>query len=329
MGGWRVVTLAAACVTFAALSAQGQQQPAESQQQQPAESKPAAAAPPAAPQYSRKGADSCIACHDDAHVLSIFKTRHARRADERTPFGHGQLQCEACHGPGGAHAGRVRSGQDRPVIPFFDSASTSTVEQKNGICLTCHETYTRHNWAGSAHEREGLACASCHTMHEARDPVLAEATQPEKCMDCHPRQRAQSLLPYAHPVRQDRMACSACHSAHGTISDFALIGRTLNDTCFSCHADKRGPFLWEHAPVTEDCALCHEPHGSNHPGLLTQRRPLLCQQCHSEAGHPSVPLASGQLPPGAPSAQVLGRSCMSCHSQVHGSNHPSGAALMR
>ena len=36
---------------------------------------------------------------------------------------------------------------------------------------------------------------------------------------------------------------------------------------------------------------------------------------------------------GVPSAganpNVLGKNCLNCHSQVHGSNHPSGAALMR
>jgi len=26
---------------------------------------------------------------------------------------------------------------------------------------------------------------------------------------------------------------------------------------------------------------------------------------------------------------VLGQNCLNCHSQVHGSNHPSGSKLMR
>ena len=42
--------------------------------------------------------------------------------------------------------------------------------------------------------------------------------------------------------------------------------RHLNDTCYDCHAEFRGPYLWEHAPVPEDCSNCHDPHGSNHPG---------------------------------------------------------------
>jgi DmsE family decaheme c-type cytochrome len=68
---------------------------------------------------------------------------------------------------------------------------------------------------------------------------------------------------------------------------------TVNQTCYSCHAEKRGPVLWEHAPVAEDCALCHSPHGSVRQALLVKTPPLLCQQCHSAAGHPSVARTAG------------------------------------
>ena len=64
------------------------------------------------PNYSREGADSCLSCHDDdAAVLALFKGAHANPTDPNSPFGHGQLQCESCHGPSGDHAGRVRRGQ--------------------------------------------------------------------------------------------------------------------------------------------------------------------------------------------------------------------------
>jgi hypothetical protein len=35
-----------------------------------------------------------------------FRTKHASPDDPHGPFGHGGLQCEACHGPGGAHVRR-------------------------------------------------------------------------------------------------------------------------------------------------------------------------------------------------------------------------------
>lgn len=138
-----------------------------------------------APPYSPRGADTCIRCHDDAEVLAVFKTRHGRRTDARSPFGHGNLQCEACHGPGGTHARRVRSGQEQPPIPHFGFNSPSSASESNDRCLACHRRDMKHGWQGSGHQREGLTCASCHRMHLARDPVLIENAQPQVCFECH------------------------------------------------------------------------------------------------------------------------------------------------
>jgi hypothetical protein len=71
-----------------------------------------------------------------------------------------------------------------------------------------------------------------------------------------------------------------------------------------------------------------------HRALLTKTPPLLCQQCHSAAGHPSVARTAAGLPsptnPGGTGAVYLvAGSCTNCHTQVHGSNHPSGAKLLR
>ena len=75
-----------------------------------AASAPAPARPPLPPrdQYSEKGADTCLECHNDVTPgysgAAIFKGKHGHRHDKRAPFGAGGLQCEACHGPGARHA---------------------------------------------------------------------------------------------------------------------------------------------------------------------------------------------------------------------------------
>jgi hypothetical protein len=78
------------------------------------------------------------------------------------------------------------------------------------------------------------------------------------------------------------------------------------------------------------------PHGSNHDSLLVGARPFVCQQCHSPPlGHPgafynaSQTAAAAQQPGGNQSPRVIGRACQNCHSQIHGSNHPSGARFQR
>ncbi len=279
-------------------------------------------------EYSRRGADTCLLCHGDESTLAVFRTPHAVPGDNATPFGHGQLQCEACHGPGGAHAGPTGGGERAPILSFSDRYP-APVSVENGMCLTCHEDALGAGWHGGAHAAEDVGCADCHDSHAPRDPVLQTSTQPEVCYGCHQLTRAEANKPFAHPFAQGRMDCSACHSLHGDVVAASFVRQTLNDTCYQCHAQTRGPFLWEHAPVSEDCGHCHSPHGSIHPGMLTRRGPLLCQSCHSQAGHPSLALDADDLPGAMPSRFLLGQNCLNCHSQVHGSNHPSGSRLMR
>jgi DmsE family decaheme c-type cytochrome len=289
-----------------------------------------AGAPNAGAAYSPKGADTCLSCHDDTVVTDIFHTAHGRPKDARSPFGQGQLQCEACHGPAGNHVKRVKKGEQRPPVIRFGRDSETPVAVQNAMCLGCHEKNTAAQWHIGPHETNNVSCASCHDSHRKQDAVLARATQPDVCFTCHVAEKAQFLKPYSHPVRQGKLGCSDCHAPHGTTAAKQLVRSTLNDTCFECHAEKRGPMLWEHEPVTEDCASCHAPHGSIHPGMVKQRGPVLCQSCHSQQGHPSLAYGPAGLPGGSsPATAVALGNCMNCHSQVHGSNHPSGSSLTR
>jgi DmsE family decaheme c-type cytochrome len=292
--------------------------------------KPEPAAAPVA-EYSKKGADTCLGCHDDEVTLAVFHGKHGQPADPRSPFGQGQLQCEACHGPVGNHAKRVKKGETRPPVIRFSRDSAAPVAVQNGMCLGCHEKSMASSWHVGAHDAANVSCASCHDSHARKDAVLSTRTQAEVCYTCHVAERSQFLKPYAHPVRQGQLACSDCHAPHGSTADKQLVKATLNQTCYECHADKRGPFLWEHAPVAEDCSSCHSPHGASNPGMLKARGPVLCQSCHSQQGHPSVAYGPSGLPGGGgpPVSSLALGNCMNCHSQVHGSNHPSGATLTR
>jgi DmsE family decaheme c-type cytochrome len=288
-------------------------------------------APNAGAAYSAKGADTCLSCHDEEAINGVFHTKHGQPADARSPFGKGQLQCEACHGPGGNHTKKVKKGESRPPMIRFGRDSETPVSTQNAMCLGCHEKTIGAAWHIGPHDTNNVSCAACHDLHVTKDPVLARSTQPEVCYTCHVAERSQFMKPYAHPVKQGKLACSDCHAPHGTTADAQLVRATLNETCYECHAEKRGPFLWEHAPVAENCANCHAPHGSTSPGMLTARGPLLCQSCHSQQNHPSFSYGPSNLPGGSgpPVTTLALGNCMNCHSQVHGSNHPSGSTLTR
>jgi DmsE family decaheme c-type cytochrome len=121
-----------------------------------------------------------------------------------------------------------------------------------------------------------------------------------------------------------------------------LVRNSVNETCYTCHAEKRGPFLWEHSPAVDDCTNCHAPHGSTNPALLKARVPWLCQTCHS-GDHGAAINSGANLPGGSattvnglqalanqsPRAQTNARACLNCHVLIHGSNHPAGAKFQR
>jgi DmsE family decaheme c-type cytochrome len=182
-----------------------------------------------------------------------------------------------------------------------------------------------------------MGCADCHNpmARFSQSGLLKAASITETCQTCHSQQRAEFRRVSHMPVPEGKMSCADCHNPHGSVTRPLLKADSVNDVCYACHAEKRGPFIWEHAPVRGSCLNCHNPHGSNHAYLLVGARPYICQQCHSPpVGHPGQffradQTAGAALAGGVQSARVIGRSCQNCHTQVHGSNHPSGARLQR
>ena len=172
--------------------------------------------------------------------------------------------------------------------------------------------------------------------------VLAKVTQSDVCFACHKTQRAQIHYLSTHPILVGKTSCSDCHNPHGSTAPKMLVKDTVNETCYTCHAEKRGPFLWEHSPVVDDCTNCHTPHGSTKPPLLKARVPFLCQECHS-GDHGQAVNSGANLPNGnattvngqqplanqSPRAQTNAKACLNCHVLVHGSNHPAGAKYQR
>jgi DmsE family decaheme c-type cytochrome len=248
--------------------------------------------------------DLCYKCHGDmAHLKQI--------AGPHQIGGPNGFQCNDCHDP----HGMIRDSSRRD------------------LCLSCHDTSSpTMAWHSSLHGVAGVACTDCHHPHPRPDARhtrdIRHATvsrperlpmsvqQPETCYKCHPKIFGMTAMPSHHPIREGKMVCSDCHDAHGQ-AEKGLREPTLNQVCFRCHAEKQGPFAYDHPPVTEDCSICHEAHGTVNDDLLRQPATFLCLRCHS--GHRSD---HRQLD--GTGAAVMQRAlygdCTLCHSHVHGSD---------
>lgn len=277
---------------------------------------------------------SCAECHEDTHQL-MSSTRHwGLKTGGATGI---DAPCVRCHGPDIEHSMAEQSS----LIAFSQPAGQG-VQTGNEICLGCHKNNRLLHWSGSAHESDDVACVGCHVVHK-EDGVLEKKKEAKVCFRCHQTVRGEFLKPYNHPIREEKLTCSDCHQSHGGNGPSELKGFTVNESCVGCHPELRGPFLWEHQPVSESCTLCHNAHGSIQPAMLLARGPHLCQLCHqptSEMNARHARLALGYSDPdsGIPgpggggagiSRFVLSSNCMNCHVQVHGSNHPSGVMLER
>jgi predicted CXXCH cytochrome family protein len=123
--------------------------------------------------------------------------------------------------------------------------------------------------------------------------------------------------------------------------------------------------VFGHAPVEDNCTICHDPHGSVASNLLVQNEPFLCLQCHEGHFHMlrqgfeqgvsnindySAPgsRVTANMPGGVPGPAAdadlvtaanphgiegwqksFGTKCTTCHNVVHGSDFPSQPATAR
>ena len=258
--------------------------------------------------------------------------------------------CESCHGDGEKHI--ETSSQTRNGGNIINPA-TQTSALANESCLQCHsrDRYL-FDWRGGKHDRNDMSCLSCHSVHHTKFPegvlasrqralqdrtsdlidvkspdnMLASLTIEETCFRCHSDKRKALYQRSTHFIRSEsrvmKVTCVSCHNPHGGEGPKMLQASSINQVCYVCHAEKRGPFLWEHDPVQSDCLSCHTPHGSNNVRLLTKRSHQLCQQCHVNMLPRHSTVAGFDV-------FTFNRGCVNCHSQVHGSNHPSGRTFTR
>ena len=236
----------------------------------------------------------CANCHE-AQWNAIDLSAHGAKNDA------GGSMCQACHGDATEHLKDPMKA--KPANPF---GKGHTADERTAVCLTCHSgNRNLAFWSSGKHQLNEVTCANCHSIHGEKLFRATRAEPPKVAHDqqvhddvpaqpggdlrqCHQPIRAANFKPSHHPIIEGKVKCSDCHNPHGAITPAMLKQPTINDQCYSCHADKRGPYVFNHPPVEENCATCHNPHGSVHAKLLNESAPNLCQDCHDVSRHPGT-----------------------------------------
>lgn len=278
---------------------------------------------PAAAKATFVGTETCQTCHED--VAKAFARNPHRALETSEKRGWTGRSCEACHGAGSNHAESTAAAEIR-------NPQRLTASETDRLCLTCHVNQnTQVGRIMSSHARDQVSCTTCHKVH-ANGPAGLVARKPaavnELCAGCHLTAWSQFQKPYTHRLAQNAMSCVDCHNPHGAFRPGMVQLTAGNEPgCFRCHAEVRGPFTYEHAPVRfEGCGTCHETHGSANPRMLVRQEVRqLCLECHSNlpnrgAAAGNAANAVGVVPPAFHDLRSPRyRNCSVCHQKVHGS----------
>jgi DmsE family decaheme c-type cytochrome len=295
-----------------------------------AQDKPGAPAQPAAAAAETKAADTkpaefvgsttCQGCHED--VFNAFQKSPHQVVETDKKRGFKDNACESCHGPGSKHAESMNAAD---IIQPAKQKPAAT----DKICLTCHVNQPTHvGRINSSHAKNQVSCTACHAIHKNGPHGLVARKKDEinkQCATCHNDVWASFQRPYRHRLPEGAMSCVDCHNPHGGFLPRQVQTTQANEpACINCHGDKRGPFVFEHAPVKmEGCQSCHQPHGSANPRMLTRSQVrFVCLECHANLPTPTAPTNGtiGTVPPALHDLRSPRfQNCTLCHQKVHGS----------
>ncbi len=191
----------------------------------------------------------CARCH-----VSGYEAR--RPTGGKGPrFRHTELgvNCEKCHGPGGAHVAHREKGGSGPdpILRYRDLAHDRAVS----VCLQCH----------MESEVVGPGYKLGDDIFEHRDPTLL--IDPERVDPSgRPLELIYDGLPFSASrcVQEGKLTCVTCHDPHGTGNPSQMKWAPDDDRmCTSCHEeiakDLRAHTHHDPKGSGSRCVSCHMP----------------------------------------------------------------------
>ena len=236
----------------------------------------------------------CLTCHADKNAAELKGTVHKPAVRD----------CLKCHDP--------HSSDNK-----FELLKPTSGDQKENLCLSCHNTGLNVPEKGSRHVALDMGCETCHVTHKTGEPGNMEfdfhltKNPPALCVDCHdpkdeglqkahqnqpfgtancvqchdPHQSAvpKLLARFTHPPFADKQ-CEVCH-APAKDGKVVLTQADAKALCVMCHDEKAKQIesaKVQHPGAAGECTDCHNPHASKQPGLPKSNGVEICVGCHTD-----------------------------------------------
>jgi hypothetical protein len=191
---------------------------------------------------------TCLQCH----ASRLQPSPQSLNGFGPVPFLEGGISCETCHGPGGEHIRKFRSGPaadgDRIVNP-----GKLSPERRDSICAQCHLTGVAR--IGSA-GRDRSSFVPGDRLSDHLSVFVWSDTSAEMTVTSHFEKLAQSRCKTA---AGDRLWCGSCHDPH-TLAPETQRRRFFDSKCLACHTSDS---CTAPAPVRaqegNSCTSCHMP----------------------------------------------------------------------
>ncbi|MCC7375153.1 MAG: hypothetical protein IT581_10910 [Verrucomicrobiales bacterium] len=297
---------------------------------------------------------TCRGCHPKAHN-GVSDTAHAGALETLTRIGQGGnkaclpchvvgfglpggfvsaattpllggVQCENCHGPGGAH-----------VADPGDLAARPVVSKASMVCGGCHTDFhhpTYDEWLDAGHSRvhPELVTGFLNTN------VVAGEARMRSCGACHSGgvrlamlKGAQSnpqvelpAMPSGDVAANTPMTCAVCHTAHEKTPYGAQLRNPPYSTNFFSYATSTNTnFTLQYNVDVNLCGQCHNQRGAawNSAGRPPHHSPQYNMLIGNIGNTALVGVDLSGLPQS--SHREITKQCTHCHTHGHGPASPS------
>ena len=226
--------------------------------------------------FSRKIGYRCMSCHSGYIQTESDALEENARFPDRLPEG---IDCQRCHGPGGAHLEAARQGApaERVRGAIINPARLSHDRQME-VCMQCHLETTSLKLPATL-PRYGRGVFSYRPGEPLGDYILHFDREPGSVQYRARKQAGASgtyqgedegrieFVSAAYRLRESAcyaqsrgsLSCVNCHNPHEPSSTPAAL-RRYTEACQSCHQTAvRKLVEARRHPASQDCASCHMP----------------------------------------------------------------------